>query len=390
MIRILGHNERKYMGTNKQIIIVLHSLFSGAGNPISGTGASLFDLFDAHRIPFQLIHLPIYGGHMVLVQQHTNKKITQSEMRCMPKSLGIRTILEAGIILSVIGHSKATDIFIGIDPLNAFWGLIGKHFFRKVGHVIYYTADYADKRFDNPVINWIYHGIDRLCIRYADQVWNVSTRIQEKRSSQGVPAGKNYFVPNSPVSTPKRHTNYHKYWMTIVGTSTTALEYAAVLDAMPRLVQIYPNIRLHIVGELQFSAALRGQIAGMLKNKMVVLHGSMERSLVQKLLAKSGIGLALYKDKDPWTRYGDSMKMREYLSCGLPIITTSVVSTSDVVLAYRCGKVIKPTAENFIAAVKEIYSPTYMSLRSGALSAAKQYAFARMARQPLSLVGITV
>ena len=123
---------------------------------------------------------------------------------------------------------------------------------------------------------------------------------------------------------------------------------------------------------------------------MVVLHGSMERSLVQKLLAKSGIGLALYKDKDPWTRYGDSMKMREYLSCGLPIITTSVVSTSDVVLAYRCGKVIKPTAENFIAAVKEIYSPTYMSLRSGALSAAKQYAFARMARQPLSLVGITV
>lgn len=378
------------MATSKKIIIVIHSLFSAAGTPISGTAASLFDLFDGKRIPFLLVHLPIYGGHRVLVHRHSGGIVKRSVMRYMPKSLGVRTLLEAGIILSEIRRGSTTDIYIGIDPLNALWGLIGKYFFRKIRRVIFYTADYADKRFANPLINWMYHLIDRVCIRYADQVWNVSTRIHEKRASQGVSHDRNYFVPNTPALAPKSQAKYHKYWMTIVGTSTTALEYSAVLTAMHKLVLSYPDIRLHIVGELRFPPDMQRQLTVMQKNKRVVLHGPMERSRVLELLAQSGIGLAMYKDIDPWTRYGDSMKIREYLSCGLPVIATDVVSTSDVIQNFRCGKVIIPTADNIIAAVKEIYTSGYIALRASALAAARHYSFTRMVRQPLSAVGITV
>lgn len=378
------------MAVNPKIIIVIHSLFTEDGTPVSGTGSPLFEVLYKSKNPFRLLHLPIYGDHPVLVQDYMIGMVSNKAMRRTPKSLIFRTFIEFVMIFSEIKRNGMIDVYIGIDPLNALWGIVGKYVFKRIRRVIFYTADYADNRFDNPVVNWVYHHIDMLCIKYADQVWNVSTRIYEKRENMGVPAKRNFFIPNAPIFKLQSITRYNKYWAVVVGTSTTALEYDALLDALPQLIHRYPGFQLHIAGELRFPSALQQRMALMTKSKHVVLHGPMPRPQVLKLLAMSGLGIALYKDNDPWTKYGDSMKVREYLSYGLPVITTGVVSTSDVIRAHKCGKVIVPTAKNIIRAVTDIYSSGYSDLRISALSAAKRYSFVRMARQPLSLVGITV
>lgn len=378
------------MALNQKIFIVIHSLFTEVGKPVSGTGSSLFELLRESKIPFSLLHLPIYGDRHVIMQEYAFGKVSSLMLRRTPSSLVFRTFIEFGLIFSEIKRRGVIDVYIGIDPLNALWGIVGKYVFKRIRRVIFYTADYADNRFNNPAVNWVYHYIDKLCVRYSDQVWNVSTRIHEKRKDMGVPDERNFFIPNAPVFNPQSITRYHKYWAIVVGTSTTALEYTALLDALSELIRKYPGFQLHIVGELHFPPTLERRIALMITSKHVILHGSMSRPQVLKLLAISGLGMALYKDKDPWTKYGDSMKIREYLSCGLPVLTTDVVSTSSVVLAYRCGKVIVPTAKNIIRAVSEIYSSDYSGFRISALSAAKHYSFVRMVRQPLSLMGITV
>jgi len=306
-------------------------------------------------------------------------------------NLMTRIISEGAFLLHSIRKGKFIDVYIGIDPINAMWGIFGKHIFRKIGKVIYYTADYADKRFDNPLLNGMYHFCDWLSRTYSHQVWNVSTRILEKRKEQGISDARNYFVPNSPVYKEPKKLAYDKYRLIVVGTSVTALDFTSLFSSLRILVKKFPSISLHIVGELHFTGELK-RILDVLRNrKRIVAHGPLSHESVSTLLKSSGIGIALYKDTDPWTSYGDSMKMREYLAAGIPVVSTDIVSTSTVVREFGCGRITGLSAVDIAEAVSSILeSDDYDGMRSRARNAARKYSFDAMVRVPLSLVGITV
>ncbi len=377
------------MAEHKTILIAIHSLFLGDGKAVSGTGASLFDLLSSKKIPFTVLHFPIYGTYRILHEQYASSGVQRYQMQKTPALLPLRTLIEAYIVLTALVKTGKVSLYIGIDPLNALWGIVGRYA-GLVNRVIYYTADYADSRFGNRLLNGIYHCIDRFCIRHADQVWNVSTRIFEHRVTQGVSKEKNYFVPNAPVGVHEGKDAHHAHWMVIVGTSTTSLNYEVVLDALVPLTKKYPDIRLHIIGELNFPKAIKNEITRWQRKKTVVLHGPLCREKVHEFLSTAGIGLALYIDKDPWTRYGDSMKIREYLAAGLPVVTTGVVSTSDVIREFRCGVVIRPAVSDFVRAIDSVYTGKYPAMRERAVQAARAYSFERMVRKPLKAMGITV
>ena len=77
------------------------------------------------------------------------------------------------------------DLFVGIDNLNALAGI----FLRKLGavrRVAYYVIDYTPRRFANPLLNRLYHWIDRTCVRHADVIWNLSSRMHKVRARQGL------------------------------------------------------------------------------------------------------------------------------------------------------------------------------------------------------------
>ena len=75
-----------------------------------------------------------------------------------------------------------TDLFVGIDPLNAFVGIILK----KIGYakkVIYYGIDFVPIRFESKIINSLFHFLEAYCVKNSDEVWNVSDRIKEGRQN---------------------------------------------------------------------------------------------------------------------------------------------------------------------------------------------------------------
>ena len=61
----------------------------------------------------------------------------------------------------VLKQNKRYQLYIGFNNLNAFAGLL----LRKMGVVekcIYHVTDFVPKRFNNKLLNWIYHNIERL------------------------------------------------------------------------------------------------------------------------------------------------------------------------------------------------------------------------------------
>src|SRR3989344_77412 len=80
----------------------------------------------------------------------------------------------------IVKQREKYGAFIAIDPLNAFSGLL----LRRIGvvnRVIFYAMDFNPMRFNSRLLNSIFHKIEEICVKNADEIWNVSPKIAEGR-----------------------------------------------------------------------------------------------------------------------------------------------------------------------------------------------------------------
>ena len=76
------------------------------------------------------------------------------------------------------------DLFIGADNLNALSGIILKKIGR-LNKVIFYAIDFVPNRFNNPVLNKIYHRVEKFAVYKSDSVWNLSDVMRKEREKRG-------------------------------------------------------------------------------------------------------------------------------------------------------------------------------------------------------------
>lgn len=245
--------------------------------------------------------------------------------------------------------------YIGVDPLNAFTGIL----LRKVGNikkVIFYTADYSPQRFENKILNYIYHWTDKFCVRNADQVWNVSYRIWHIRNDMGLSRHKNIFLPNVPSDEYKKFINNRKEWLSLItlGKIDEQLDYIGIFDAIKDLRNKYPQIILKIVGNGQKEDVYKQYVKerGLENNIKFLGHLHHDRALEE--ISKSCIGLALYNGKWNFNYYGDSMKCREYFCFGLPVISTDTHSTVEEIRKYKAGIICETDKEEYKNAIIDL------------------------------------
>ena len=98
----------------------------------------------------------------------------------MHNNLVVNSIYNVYVVLNWVMVSGKYDLFIGINNLNTLAALILKRIGR-VKKVIYYTIDYFPTRFENNILNSFYHLIDKVCVRFADETWNVSSVMVSAR-----------------------------------------------------------------------------------------------------------------------------------------------------------------------------------------------------------------
>ncbi len=373
----------------KNIIISSHTLFDKKGNDIYGTGSSITNYLSDQKINHLYIKHPIYGGMPAQVDGlWENKKITYKNQVSNSTNLLLKSLQELIITLRIIlKYQKKFDIFIGIDPLNAFFGWIAKKL-RLVTRLIFYTADYTPTRFENKIFNFIYHAIDRFVIKKADEVWNVSTRITNLREKQGISENKNYFVPNSPAFHKIKRLKVekiNKHEMVFVTTSAKSTDFSVIFQAIKLLYEKYKDIKLRVIGlddwERQFEKELR-QLG--IKDQ-IIFSGRMPHEELLKTFCRAAVGLALYTNKFSWTYYSDSMKARDYLACGLPVIMTDISSTAGDIKKADAGFVIKLDSNTLFKVIDRLFADGeyYSHKRNNAIKLAEKYDIYRILAERL-------
>ena len=353
-----------------KVVIASHISHSNEGLPGFGTGEGIASFIASEKYPFLFIKHALYDGWNTRIEEY-DKKIPRIYYKGLILSFPFRIIQEIYVTLHLLYKHKPS-LYIGIDPLNALYGIFG----RIIGiryRLIYYTADYANIRFRNRFLNAVYHYIDSIALRFSDEVWNISTRINNLRKKQGIK--NSFFVPNI-LFNKKIIRIYPEKRNSIILISTISyayIDFPLLLKDISTVIKYLPGIRVNIIGSGPDVLRLKKEVIKMKLEKNIYIIGAVPHRNLSHYLNVSNIGLALYTGYEPWTYYGDSMKTREYLSYGIPVIITKHCSTSDDISANNMGIVIPRKKGKLANALLQMLSnkKLYAQMRMNALQYSK-------------------
>ena len=239
------------------------------------------------------------------------------------------------------------EVLICVDPVNvATAGVVRK--LRRRGLVVYYTVDYADQRFTNELTNRLYHALDRTALQTADVVWNVSRRIVEKRREQGVPEEDNVLVPNSPGFEPEAIVPFEARTpesVVMVGWLDPILDDRMLLDCIELVRRTRPELEVTIVGTGSGESLFREEVTRRGLGRYIHVTGHLPRADALAIVRRHRVGLALYSGRASWNEYGDPVKIREYLSLGVPVVTTRSHALTSELEARGAGTVVEDAAQ---------------------------------------------
>lgn len=368
----------------KRVVICSHVVFV-KDKDVFGPSHAISEFLTLNKIPHLFIKHSLYDSRPSILEEVNRDK--KSKFFLPSKFSGnFRFPIEAlSTLFYILTHSKI-DVYIAIDPLNALPAILGK-MSGKIENLIFYTVDYSEKRFGNPVLNLIYHFLDKLAIRYSDRVWGVSSRIIEKRKEQKVPDKKNILVPNSPILRlmPKALKKENGKKIVFVANFIPALSHEKVIMAVASLIKRYKNIKLNLIGTGEREEKLKTLVKKMKVAKNVDFLGFMGHEKALEEIGKNDIGIAIYSNNSPWTSFGDSLKSREYMAMGLPVIITNNVSTSNDIKKNNAGFSINLSIKELEKSLNKLFSDSslYSEMRTNALNLAKSFDLEKILKKNL-------
>lgn len=332
---------------DKKIIVVTHASISpNSGTEVYGQAWALADYLREKCQGFLFIRHPLDGRYASRIEYRDEGKSETGLSKICKVSGVLRYILDTvQTILWTIQKNRRWDVYIGVNGINTLAGFVLK----KLGFVtylIFYTADYVPKRFENNLLNSVYHWVDKIGIKNADYIWNISMKQVEIRRQQGVPDNKNKHVPHGAKINKIIRPDIDKvdtYSLVLAANLVAAINYKLIFDIFKKIVKKTAEAKLYIVGSGEKEIEMRNYAEQLqLKNK-VIFKGNMPNDELLKFLPCCGVGIAVYTNTCSWTEFSDSFKIKEYLACGCPVIAYG--ATAAIEESIDSGAVFPITAE---------------------------------------------
>lgn len=273
------------------------------------------------------------------------------------------------------------DLYFGINNLNALAGLLLKKLGR-VKKVIYYTIDLFPQRFENRIINWFYHKVDRLCVKYCDETWNVSPFLVNYREHNGIScfSSKQFTVPIGIWFNEMRRSPINKIRkgkIVFVGHLVPFMGVDLAISALPLIRRKINNAKLGIIGGGDQLDDLKHLAKKLGVQSCVKFYGWNEKKRAERILSKCSIGLAPFNTTiiDEKIKNADPAKIKDYLALGLPIVMTNASVNATAIAKARCCIICEYTPESLASAVVKLLSNQRMWLeyRKNSLTYAQQY-----------------
>lgn len=282
----------------------------------------------------------------------------------------------------ILKDNQIYDVYFGVNNLNAFCGLLLKKLGR-VKKVVYYTIDLYPQRFPNKLINWLYHKIDRLCVQYSNETWNVSpflTTFRAKKGAKGKKYSRQYTVPIGvwfheikKVSPEKISKNKIVY----VGHLKNFYGVDLAIKALPQILSKIPNAYLDIIGGGEEMKKLKLLANSVNVNKNVKFYGWKEKKEAERIMSNAAVGLAPFNTTiiDEKVKNADPAKIKDYLSLGIPVVMTNASINANEIQKKKCGIVIDYNPQSLAKAVIFLLSNSLLreKYRKNALEYTKQF-----------------
>lgn len=281
----------------------------------------------------------------------------------------------------VLKFSSKVDYFVGVDNLNAFSGFILR-LIGKVRHLVFYTIDYVPNRFENKVLNFVYHYLDRFAVRKSDKVWNLSSIMVDEREKRGVSSryeNKQIVVPIGTDISKKLlpFDQIDKYKIVFMGTLREGQGVDLLINAMPQIIKRVPKAHLLIIG----GGPLENEFKKIVKIKKLIKYVKFtgfirEFSDVESFLEDGAIAVAPYVDDNKtYTRYTDPGKPKDYLASGIPVVITKVPQVAYEIEKNKCGIAINDDKKELTDALIALLTNNKMlyEFRKNAIEMAKKY-----------------
>tara|TARA_B100001971_G_C18244572_1_gene573306 strand:+ start:1181 stop:2368 length:1188 start_codon:yes stop_codon:yes gene_type:complete len=270
-------------------------------------------------------------------------------------------------IFLTLRHNLRSDVYVGVDCLNALIGLVFKRI-RYTNTVIFYTIDYIPNRFNNPLINGIYHWIDKICVNNCDYVWNLSpvmTTLRRKHrilhknydNQLVVPIGVNF---NRSNIVPFKKINRKR--VVYLGSLRTGQGITLIFDAFSDLVKKVPDAELIVIGTGPLENEFKERIISLNLSESVTFLGYVpDHKDVEQILSESAIGLAPYEPGIQfYTQYTDPAKPKVYMANGLPVIITKVPQIAKIIHETKSGVAISYNKEELVDALFLLLTDDYL------------------------------
>lgn len=254
---------------------------------------------------------------------------------------------------------------------------------RLIKRLVYYSIDFVPQRFPNIFLNKIYQLMDKSGFKYADNAWVMTEEQFNKRSSLGINISNSVPVTLVPIGydTKKIQTypveDIDFYNIIYAGALRESAGPDLVIKTMPLLIKRYPKIKLTIIGSGKDSDKLQKLIKDLKLGQFIDFKGYIADFYdLTKILAKTSIGLGPYKPMPgSFSYFSDPSKLKLYMCCGLPVITTDMTTMSDLISKTGSGLIIDYSEKALADAVSFLLDnkKRYQSYKKAATALSKQF-----------------
>ena len=347
--------------SDKKIIIISHVFASGPAQALLKYTTEINSagevLFIGHPLFYQPQNKFGSFSELYLADKQVKKK-TIKNFKLPPVPAFIKDLIFS--VYWVVKSGKRWDLIICANNLNSLAGIILRQLGR-VKKVIFYTVDYIPLRFKNRFLNESYHLIDRLCAYWANEIWNLSPRMEiARRKYRGIKTkpGKQKVVPMGiwlkgikrlPFNKIEKHT------LVFMGHLIEKQGVQFVIKAMPGIIKKIPDFKFLIIGTGEYENQLKKLAKKLNLEKNIEFTGYVKsHEEMENMMARCACGIALYQQGDKqrnFTYYADPGKIKDYLGAGLPIILTDVPHNARQLVKNECGIIVKNDSKDIARAI---------------------------------------
>ncbi len=260
-------------------------------------------------------------------------------------------------IYLIYRHSSPGTKVICCDGLNTFFSIISKYILKRKITVVFWSVDFVPKaRFKNKLVNYVYKKIDYYCSLLCDEKWDLSERMAEGRLVEYGIKIKDYksykLVPYCVWLDESIFVDYEdseKNTIVYMGHISKNSGLELVID----LIANVKNLKLKVIGDGPHLNVIKLYAASKNILSNCIFMGKVDDyKMLRNEIARSAVAVALYLKKESiFTYYADPGKIKTYLGCGVPVITTSIPWNAIDIQHNNCGRVVDETLDSLKKAI---------------------------------------